>query len=166
MNDQKLTPRISAPPLCSGLAGGGLIAIVAVTMSSLVSDSANDAYGICMACHGRDLLGWLLNSWLGLKLHISSQFTFYPAMTSLGVLVGAHFSARLRAEYRRHRSAGLIKPFILGTAVMVSALIAGGCATRLALRVAAFDITGATAFVAMTVAVALTTLAVRWWAMR
>lgn len=150
----------------SGIQAGVAMAVLAVLASAIIGDRADEAYGICMACHGRDLLNWLLNSQLNTKLPVAPAFLIFPALTTVGVLVGALVSAITRGEFRWQRPENPFLSFLLGVLVMNCALIAGGCATRLLLRAATGETLELAAYGAMVSGVILATYLLRWWAQR
>lgn len=150
----------------SGLQAGIVMAIIAVIVSALVGERAEDAYGICLACHGRDLLGWILNWSLDANIPVAPAFLVFPALTSIGIMLGSLLAAIISGEFRWHVPDSFVKPFLLGLMVMVFALVAGGCATRLLLRTSAMEFLGLAGFAAMAVGVVAASYFLRWWAQR
>lgn len=150
----------------NGVQAGAVMAIMALLASALVGDRIDEAYGVCMACHGRDLFNWLFNHEFQLRLPVASAFIVFPALTTVGVLLGAIMGAISSGDFRWHCPENLVKSFVLGMLVMIFALIAGGCATRLLLRAATGETLGLVGFGAMMAGVALATYLLRWWAQR
>lgn len=111
------------------------------------------AYGICIACHMRDLVNWIsvhLYPIYGLpggipKMPVAPVSHYIPALTIVGVLVGASVAARVHGEFRwRVLRVGWQRPwieFLWGIGVMISALLMGGCPIRTALKSAYLDLT-------------------------
>ena len=145
----------------------GIVAgISAVIAGSLLDVRPPDAYGICMACHARDLLNWTINRAAGTHLTIAPASLVFPVLTTIGVLLGAVLGSTSSGEFRWSNPDNSVKTFIYGAAVMVSALIAGGCSIRLLLRSAAGETLGLMGFAGMVAGVTLATLWLRWRATR
>src|SRR3990172_7275032 len=137
----------------------GIVAgISAVIAGSLLDVRPPDAYGICMACHARDLLNWTINRAAGTHLTIAPASLVFPVLTTIGVLLGAVLGSTSSREFRWSSPDNSLKTFIYGAAVMISALIAGGCSIRLLLRSAAGELLGLIRFGGMIARVALATL--------
>jgi len=81
-------------------------------------------------------------------------------------LLGAVLGSTSSGEFRWSNPDNSVKTFIYGAAVMVSALIAGGCSIRLLLRSAAGETLGLMGFAGMVAGVTLATLWLRWRATR
>lgn len=150
----------------SGVQAGIAMAVLAVLASAIIGNRTNEAYGICMACHGRDLLNWLVNAQLNTKLPVSPAFIIFPALTTVGVLIGALIGAITSGEFHWQRPETPLLSFLLGALVMNFALFAGGCATRLLLRAATGETLGLAAYGALVAGVILATYLLRWWAQR
>lgn len=102
-------------------AAGSAIALTGVAASAfLISDPP--VYGICVACHTRDLLT-----------------AAAPLLTVPGILIGAFLGARFHGEFRPQRPDRLLSSFLLGATAMVASLVALGCTLRLLLRAANGD---------------------------
>ena len=145
----------------------GIVAgIAAVIAGSLLEVRPPDAYGICMACHGRVLLNWTINRIAATHLTIAPASLVFPVLTTIGVLLGAVLGSKTSREFRWSSPDNSLKTFIYGAAVMISALIAGGCSIRLLLRSAAGELLGLIGFGGMIAGVALATLWLRWRATR
>ncbi len=117
---------------------GIAIGILAVVAQRLFNEP--QAYGICIACHSRDMLGWILNNLLSISLvDVTTAGLSAPILTPLGILIGAHLAARRNNIFPCYRSGGQVRMFLLGFLVMVSALLLAGCPLRLLLRIAYGD---------------------------
>lgn len=125
------------------------------------------AYGICIACHMRDLVNWLVIRLYPLYGTVPGGARFVgapvsklvPVLTVVGALVGAHLAARRHGEFRfRAMRVPWQRPwaeFLLGMGVMVSALLMGGCPIRTALKSAYLDLTAMVGLVAIFLGVVL-----------
>jgi hypothetical protein len=119
-----------------------LVALLAVVAGAFFAVRPPEAYGICMACHGRDLVNWTLNSALGTGLTVAPASAVFPLLTGVGVVLGALLAALASGEFRWSRPEHPLKGFVYGVLVMNFALLAAGCSIRLLLRAAAGDLTG------------------------
>lgn len=110
------------------------------------------AYGMCIACHMRDLVNWLLvRLWPvygvvdGVPKFIGAGVSLgVPVLTVVGVFLGALVAALRHGEVRlRVMRFGPQRPFwelLIGSGMMISALLMGGCPIRTALKAAYLDI--------------------------
>jgi hypothetical protein len=117
---------------------GVVAALLAVAAQMLFSVSHPPAYGVCMACHGQDATNWTLNRLAGTHFTVSGVSRATPLLTTLGVVLGAGLAAWRNGELRWTPPSlhlGSIRQVALGAVVMVCALVAAGCPTRLWLRV-------------------------------
>src|SRR5437879_2931905 len=143
--------------------GAGLLAVVAGVFFDV---RPPEAYGICMACHGRDLLNWTLNMLVHTHLTVASASAAFPVLTTIGVIFGAVIGAKSSGEFRWHSPESGFKEFVYGALVMNFALLAGGCSIRLLLRSAAGDWVGVMGFAGMVAGVIAGTVWLRWRATR
>lgn len=121
-------------PVATGMVIGALAVAV-----QLLFDKP-EAYGICVACHSRDMLGWIFNNLLFTNVIVITQAGILsPFLTPLGILIGAHLAARRNNVFPRHVFGGEAKMFFLGILSMVSALVLAACPLRLLLRIAYGD---------------------------
>lgn len=137
------------------------MAIAAVAAGSFFEVRPPDAYGICMACHGRDLVNWISNDLFGTRLTIAPASVVFPLLTVVGVVIGGWLAARLTGEFRFRKPSKPVKSFVHGLLVMNFGLLAAGCSTRLALRFGAGEPLAAMGFGAMVVGIVLGTLWLR-----
>jgi hypothetical protein len=145
----------------------GIVAgILAVVAGVFFEVGPPEAYGICMACHGRDLVNWPINMLAGTQLTVAPASLVFPVLTPIGVLLGAGIAARGHREFRWHMPDDPLKTFIYGVLVMNFALIAGGCSIRLLLRTSAGEALGMLGFAGLIGGVVLGTVSLRWWASR
>jgi hypothetical protein len=140
--------------------------ILAVLVGTLFDVRPPEAYGICMACHARDLLNWTINRAAGTHLTVAPASLVFPVLTTIGVLLGALLGSTTSKEFRWSSPDNSLKTFFYGVLVMNSALLAGGCSIRLLLRSAAGEVLGLMGFAGMVAGVILATLWLRWRATR
>ena len=152
--------RITAVPM--GIAGG-LLAVVAGTFFDV---RPPEAYGLCMACHARDLVNWIVNFFAGTHLMVAPASLVFPVLTPIVVLVGALLAAKTSGEFRWRSPDSSVKTFMYGVLVMNFALLAGGCSIRLLLRTAGGEVLGMLGFGGLIAGVVLATCSLRWWATR
>jgi len=152
--------RISAIQM--GIAAG----LLAVAASAFFEVGPPEAYGICMACHGRDLVDWIVNRLSGTHLEVAQASLLYPVLTTLGALMGAFVAAKISREFRWRTPENPLKTFAYGVLVMNCALLAGGCSIRLLLRTAAGDVLGMMGFAGMIAGIFIGTKWMRWRATR
>ena len=145
---------------------GVVAGVLAVAAGAFFDVRPPEAYGVCMACHGRDLVNWIVNRLAHTHLAVAPASLGYPALTTIGVFVGAVLSARASGEFRWRRPESLLKSFGYGALVMNLALLAGGCSFRLLLRATAGDALGLMGFGGMVAGVILGTFWLRWRATR
>lgn len=150
----------------TGLQAGIVMAVAAVAAGSFFEVRPPEAYGICMSCHGRDLVNWVVNDLFGSDLTVAQVSLVFPLLTTVGVVVGSFLGAVTSGEFRWRMPAKPLRNFLHGLVVMNLALLAGGCATRLTLSTAAGDLSGLVAFLGMVAGIVLATLWLRRWALR
>jgi hypothetical protein len=141
----------------------GLLAVIA---GAFFEVRPPEAYGVCMACHARDLVTWTTNRLAGTHLTVAPASLVFPVLTVLGVLLGALLGSTTSGEFRWSAPDNSFKTFLYGAVVMISALIAGGCSIRLLLRSAAGELLGLMGFGGMVAGVVLGTFWLRWRASR
>ena len=146
----------------TGIAAG----ILAVAAGSFFEVRPPEAYGVCMACHGRDLVNWTINWLTDSQLAVAPASLLYPALTPIGVLLGGLLGAARNGEFHWQSHDNPMKTFAYGVLVMNLALLAGGCSFRLLLRAAAGEGLGIVGFAGMAAGVIVGTLWLRWRATR
>lgn len=145
----------------------GIVAgILAVVAGAFLDVRPPEAYGICMACHARDLVNWPINLLAGTQLTVAPASLVFPVLTPIGVLLGAWVAARTNGEFRWRTPDSSWVTFVYGVLVMNFALLAGGCSIRLLLRTSAGEALGIIGFAGLIAGVVLGTLSLRWWASR
>jgi hypothetical protein len=150
----------------TGLQAGLVMAIAAVLAGSIFEVRPPDAYGFCMACHGRDLVNWVINDLTSSRLTVAPAAVVFPLLTGVGVVMGGWLAAWLSGEFRFRRSRKPLRSAFNGFLVMNFGLLAAGCSTRLSLRLGAGDPLGLVGFVGMVAGIVLATLLMRRRAMR
>jgi hypothetical protein len=151
----------------TGLQAGVVMAIAAVSAGAFFEVRPPEAYGICMACHGRDLVNWIGHELTGNgRLIVAPASVVFPLLTVVGVLLGARLAAAIAGEFRFRRSSRPARHFLYGVVVMNAGLLAAGCSTRLVLRASAGDQLGLIGVAAMVVGIVLATLLLRRRALR
>ena len=56
----------------------GLLAVIA---GAFFEVRPPEAYGVCMACHGRDLVNWTINAVAGTDLAVAPASLVFPLLT-------------------------------------------------------------------------------------
>src|SRR5260370_26789236 len=74
--------------------------LLAVVLGTFFQVRPPEAYGICMACHGRDLLNWTLNMLFHTHLTVASASAVFPPPPKLGGLFGGVNCAKKKWEIR------------------------------------------------------------------
>jgi hypothetical protein len=126
--------RLRKPPRPTPVVYGVVAALLAVTVQLAFSVRQPPAYGICMACHGREAADWGINALGGTSFPVGGLSRSTPLLTTIGVLLGALAAARRHGELRWRRVGGGLRSAGFGALIMVAALVALGCPTRMWLR--------------------------------
>jgi hypothetical protein len=124
------------------------------------------AYGICVACHARDLINWIVNAGTGLHLSMGTVSVAAPVLTVVGLAIGAFAASMQHREFKLKTTKNPILMFGLGFMVMVSALVIGACPLRTLLRVSYGDLMAVFGFIAIGVGVVLSAQLLKWSAQR
>ena len=119
---------------------GIVSALLAVIAGQFLDVSPPENYGLCMACHGRDLVNWTVNAVAGTRFLVSEASLVYPVLTTVGVLLGALLGSATHGELK--------------------------WSSRLLLRAASGELVGVGGFVGMAGGVVLATLWLRRRAIR
>jgi hypothetical protein len=125
-------------PLQTGLIAG----FSAILLEVIFKVSPPPAYGLCVACHTRDLVNWIVNSVAGTTLGMAPVSKLIPLLTVVGLLIGALIGAIVHKDFKIRKTHGLVTGFILGFLVLNFALLMGGCPVRMGLRTAYGDLFG------------------------
>jgi hypothetical protein len=132
----------------------GIVAgLLAVTVQVFFGVRPPPAYGICVACHARDVVNWTTNHLLGTNWEVAPVSVITPVLTTIGLLVGASLAARRNREYRPVALGQHWRSLVLGALAITGALIAAGCPTRLVLLSAYGDILGLIAVVSVAIGI-------------
>jgi hypothetical protein len=137
----------------TALITGSVFGLLAAAAQAFFKVTTPPAYGICIACHMRDLANWIVTHIYPIyglnpegRLVIPGGPVSYtiPLLTVVGILIGAFIAARRNREFRwKTMRFSIQKPyaeFFWGMLVMISALTFGGCPIRTALKAAYIDI--------------------------
>ncbi|MBW9221394.1 cytochrome C [Methanothermococcus sp. SCGC AD-155-M21] len=125
-------------PLQAGLFAG----LSAAILQAIFKVAPPPAYGLCIACHTRDLTNWIVNSITGTTLGMAPVSKFFPVLTVVGIFLGALVGAMVHKDFKLRSTHNLGVSFILGLLVMNFALLMGGCPLRMGLRTTYGDIFG------------------------
>jgi hypothetical protein len=146
---------------------GFVVAAIAALAGEWGHVSPPAAYGLCSACHGRDLADWIVNHVEGRHLFITAAGAgAWPVLTVVGVVVGSLAASRRNREFSAINLGGGWQQFGLGAIVMSTALFVGGCPTRIILRAGYGDAAGIVALGGVAVGIVAATFTLRWWARR
>jgi hypothetical protein len=150
----------------SAIVYGIVVAILAGVAGQWLGVSPPEAYGVCSACHGRDLANWTLNSVQGAQLYVAQAGASWPLLTVIGLVFGSFLAARRNGEFGSINIGGNVRQFGFGAVVMCAALFVGGCPTRIIIRTGYGDVGGAMALAGVATGVVIATLSMRWYARR
>ena len=145
---------------------GVVVGVLAVVVGQWLHVSPPAAYGLCSACHGRDLTDWLINNVEGKKLFVTAAGAGWPLLTVVGVVSGAYIASRRNGEHASINLGGNVRMFAFGFVVMGSALFVGGCPTRILIRSGFGDVAGLLALGGVATGIVAATLSMRWVARR
>ena len=145
---------------------GIVVAFVAALAGQWGGISPPAAYGLCSACHGRDLVDWTLNHVEGKHLFVTAAGADWPIFTVVGVVVGSLLASKRNGELRSINLGGNARQFGFGAVVMCAALFVGGCPTRIVIRTGYGDVAALIALVGVAGGVVAATLSMRWAARR
>lgn len=124
----------------SAVTAGIIIAAAAVAAQVLFGFSHPEAYGVCLVCHGRDMLAQLYQTVFHKAMDMSVSARSGPVLTVIGILGGAFIGAVSSGEFRWQWVEGKLASFLRGIAVAICALIISGCPMRLMIRSAYGDV--------------------------
>ncbi|MCW4005224.1 MAG: YeeE/YedE family protein [Candidatus Bathyarchaeota archaeon] len=145
----------------------GLVAgILAAAVQILFSVSPPPAYGVCIACHARDLVNWIVNGVAGTSLSVAPVSAAAPVLTIVGLVIGAYVASARNGEFKFKITKNPIMSFIYGFLVMIFALILGACPLRTVLRVAYFDFVALVGLGAIVAGVVISAGIIKWNAQR
>ena len=144
------------------LAAGLLLATLPVLAGQFSGLSSLEHYGFCTTCHGHDLIVGLGERLVLLDLSTLSAPVIWPIFTTVGVVLGAWFSARRNGEMPRMRRKIKLPMlggrFVQGLLAMSFALLAMGCPIRMTVRAADLSLQGAIGLAGVAVGVTVATL--------
>jgi len=149
--------RLPRSPIFYGI----VVALLAAAAGEWLDIAPPAAYGICSACHGRDLADWILNHTEGTKLFVAQAGTHWPLLTVVGVVLGSFAASQKNGEFASISLGGNMRQFVYGAIAMGAALFVGGCPTRLIIRTGYGDLGGFIALTGVAVGVVAATLTMR-----
>jgi hypothetical protein len=150
----------------SAIVYGIVVATLAVIVGQYLGVSPPAAYGLCSACHGRDLADWIVNHTEGKKLFVTSAGAGWPILTVVGLVLGSFLAARRNREYSAINLGANVRQFFFGAVVMGAALFVGGCPTRILIRTGYGDVAALLALGGVAAGIVAATLSMRWVARR
>lgn len=127
------------PRRISAVTYGVVAGLLAVGVQVFFGVKPPPAYGICVACHTRDVVAWLSNHLVGTQWEIAPVSVTLPLLTTIGMLIGAFIAASRNGERRKVALGGHWRSFVYGILVVNAAIVALGCPTRLLLLTAYGD---------------------------
>jgi hypothetical protein len=145
---------------------GIVVALLAAVAGQWLDVSPPSAYGVCSACHGRDLADWIINHVEGKHLFIAAAGVSWPLLTVVGLVIGSFLAAVRNREFSSLNLGGNGRQFVFGAVVMCAALFVSGCPTRLIIRTGYGDLSGFLALGGVAIGVAVATVSMRWAARR
>lgn len=142
---------------------GVIIGILAAfTQALLISAGGPEAYGVCIACHVRDLVNGMTNIIADTSLALApiSKNAILPVMGVVGIMAGAFISAKVHREHKIKEAGNreYLFYFVGGLAVLFLTMIFGGCPYRAALRTGYGDLTALLFIIMMALGVVAGTL--------
>jgi Sulphur transport len=150
----------------SAVVYGVVVGLLAVVVGEYLDVSPPAAYGLCSACHGRDLATWIVNHAEGKRLFVTAAGAGWPLLTVVGLVIGSFLAARRNREFSSINLGGNLLQFAYGAVVMGAALFVGGCPTRILIRTGYGDVAGLLALGGVAAGIVLATLSMRWVARR
>jgi len=150
----------------SAVVYGIVVGILAVVVGEFLDVSPPAAYGLCSACHGRDLADWIVNHTEGKHLFVTAAGAGWPLLTVVGLVIGSYVASRRNREFASINLGGNLRQFAYGAVVMGAALFVGGCPTRIIIRSGYGDLAGVLALGGVATGIVLATLTLRWVARR
>jgi len=150
----------------SAVVYGIVAATGAIIVGQWLGVSPPAAYGLCSACHGRDLADWTLNHVEGKHLFVTAAGAGWPLLTVVGLVAGSFLAARRNGEFGSINIGGNVRQFGYGAVVMCAALFVGGCPTRIIIRTGFGDLAGLLALGGVAAGIVGATLSMRWAARR
>ena len=150
------------PRRVSAVTYGVVAGLLAVGVQVFFGVKPPPAYGICVACHARDLVAWLVNHLAGTHWELAPVSLILPLLTTIGLLIGAYVAAVRNHERRKVALGGHWRSFVYGILVVNAGIVALGCPTRLLLLSAYGDVLALLAVAGLAAGILIgTTLLVR-----
>jgi hypothetical protein len=146
-------------PWIFGIAAG----IIVVSAEVLFNIFPPSAYAFCLACHVRDFVNSVINTFSGTRFEISEIAGKALMLTSPAVILGAFIGAKISGEYRFQKPQRPVLSFILGFAIMIIGIIIFGCPTRIIIRAGYGEFYGIIAMAGLILGAVIGTLAIKFW---
>jgi len=118
---------------------GAIAAFLVVIAAPLFKMSPPQAYGICIVCHPKDFLYWIISNIDQIEPINSFIGIHAPLLTTFGIIAGSYVSSIQDKEFRLIKAENLFLMFIYGFVIAIIGLIILACPTRLVLRFAFGD---------------------------
>lgn len=141
---------------------GATAAALAVAAQAFLWVQSPPAYGLCIVCHGRDLIIWVVAHLTGAKLIVADVSLVWPLLTVVGIFFGSRYAAISSNEFNEQWVEPPVKAFLCGMGVMMLGLVIMACPARLLLRAAYGDFIGAAGAVAVLAGAVIATFIMRW----
>lgn len=145
-------------PLFFGIAMGLLAALAQEPLGL----APPEAYGICVVCHARDLVGSVARVLTGVDFPVAQVARSGAVLTTLGLLLGALLASRRHGEWVWLPDHRPLRSAVLGGLVALSGLLAAACPIRLFLRSAYGDLYAVAGVVALAIGVELANGVLTW----
>lgn len=137
-------------------------AALAVVAQAFLYIQPPPAYGLCIVCHGRDLVIWIVSAVTGLKRDVAAASAYWPLLTVIGIFIGSRYAAVIHGEYKEYQGENPWLAFFCGMTVMILGLMIMGCPIRLLLRAAYGDFIGVAGSIAVLVGAIIAAIIIRW----
>lgn len=145
-------------PLVFGIAAG----LLAVLVQEPLGLAPPEAYGICVVCHARDLVGRAAQLVTGVDFPVAQVARTGVVLTTLGLLLGALLASRRHGEWAWQPDRRPLRSVLLGGLVAASGLVAAACPIRLFLRAAYGDLYALAGVLALAIGVAVANGLLAW----
>jgi len=150
----------------SPFAAGITLGVGAALVQAYFSVFPPVADGFCFICHPRDLFNWIANALFGTEWAVSAMSSVYPALTLVGVMLGAFTAAALAKEFKWRAAHDRVKHFVLGFITVLFGILLAACPIRIVLQSAYGDPLGIVGWVFVIIGVVAATFFLRWRAAR
>lgn len=87
-------------------------------------------YGLCMVCHPRDLVNWILNHAFVTDFYIEPASVAFPVLITVFIVIGGTITAMRHKEFKVRPAHDPTTAFIRGFLVITFGLMLGACPIR------------------------------------